>query len=204
MSPRSHSIQRPSQPPQVVTASRSHGISTPYRLPVIAPQNSLSSTAQEFQAQSDQSRWRVAALLGHFLSRLYEYFYSLLRLGPIRAVAAIEDGDMSDESTNTQDGNNAMPVLPEANAVAIEGDELDDPFTNFEGSDDSSEGSASSFSEGWTSSSSSSDEGSSERSTSDEEVEGSQSDTNSSIDSVPSYHSSQLNIFPSSVKESVC
>ena len=33
-------------------------------------------------------------------------------------------GDANDEATETQDGNYAMPLLPEANAVYVEGDEF--------------------------------------------------------------------------------
>ena len=181
MTLRSHSIQRPPPPPQAVTVNIPHvsPSSVSHQLSAITHQNSLTFSAQEFQAQSDQTRWRIAALLGGFLFRLYEYFHSLLHLGPIRAVAAIEDGDVraSAEATETQDGNSAMPFVLEANAIPVEGDELEDPITNFEGSDSSSEECSSS---------------SSERCTSEEEDEGSQSDTDSSIASYHSSHSYHL------------
>ena len=49
----------------------------------------------------------------------------LFGLGPNNAIAIIEAaGDASDEATETQDGNYAMLLLPEANAVYVEGDEF--------------------------------------------------------------------------------
>ena len=58
-----------------------------------------------------------------FFSRLYKYLHFLFGLGPNNAIAIIEAaGDVSDEATETEDGNYAMPLLPEADAV--EGDEF--------------------------------------------------------------------------------
>ena len=49
----------------------------------------------------------------------------LFGLGPNNAIAIIEAaGDANDEATETQDGSYAMPLLPEANAVYVEGDEF--------------------------------------------------------------------------------
>ena len=46
-------------------------------------------------------------------------------LGRNNTIAIIEAaGDASDEATETEDGNYAMPLLPEADAVYVEGDEF--------------------------------------------------------------------------------